>query len=140
MRQLKTVSALPDSCTASLSSNPKYKIEELAGMTGSHPNRFGRLPDSSMFAIPIAIDSALRPAHTHIDHDNGNGQRRRTGVAVDHLIDAYLDSTLEHAIKQPSRPTRTPHEATRALAQSRRFGVYRERQSPDQDSYQCIFK
>jgi hypothetical protein len=51
-----------------------------------------------------------------------------------------VDSALEHAIKQPSRPIRNPDEATRALAESGRYGVYRERESPDQRAYDQIFK
>jgi hypothetical protein len=59
------------------------------------------------------------------------------------VIDSVLDSTLEHAIKQPPKPAdrkRAPDEATRALAESGRFGVYRERESPEQRAYDQIFK
>lgn len=61
---------------------------------------------------------------------------------ADESIDAILDSTLEHAIKQPPKLTdrkRTPDEATRALAQSGRYGAYRERESSDQRAYDRIF-
>ena len=66
-----------------------------------------------------------------------------SAYATDRIVDSILESSLEHAIKQPPKNpdrSRTPEEATRALAESGRYGVYRERESPDQRAYGRLFK